>query len=330
MPAPLLSVQDLTTVFRIRGGSVTAVDRVSFDIHVGQIVGLVGESGSGKSATALSIAGLIERPGFILSGRILLDGKDLVGLPESELTHVRGRQIGYVFQDSMSSLNPTMRIGDHLVEVVRHHLGLRRRDAYNRAVAALMEVGIPRASERMSSYPHEFSGGMRQRTMLAMAMVIKPKLLIADEPTTALDVTIQAQILDLIKDLAQKHGTAVLLITHDLAVASQICDFIHVMYAGQIVESAPSQLLFDRPESPYTEGLLRCLPDIADDPDERFRAIEGTPVDMASPPAGCRFAPRCEYAREICVQSAPRLSPRSPAERMARCWASEKGGWRVA
>ncbi len=313
----LLEVSGLKTHFFTREGVVRAVDGVSLAIEAGSTLGLVGESGCGKSVTALSIMRLLPTPpAQIVSGSIRFDGRDLTGLSERELEDVRGREIGMVFQDPMTALNPTLTIGTQIVEVLERHLGLDRRGARRRAGELLAEVGIPRAHERLDDYPHRFSGGMRQRVGIAMAIACGPRLLIADEPTTALDVTVQAQVLDLLDDLRRERQMALLLITHNMGVVAESAHDVAVMYAGQIVEQAPAQELFDRPEHPYTEALLAALPDLDDSEARRGRlaAIPGRPPDLIDPPAACRFAPRCPYAElgDCCALEPPGLRELRP------------------
>jgi oligopeptide/dipeptide ABC transporter ATP-binding protein len=313
----LLEVSALRTHFFTREGVVHAVDGVSLDVEAGRTLGLVGESGCGKSVTALSIMGLLPTPpARIVSGSIRFDGRDLTQLSEHELEDVRGREIGMVFQDPMTALNPTLTIGTQIVEVLQRHLGLDRRSARRRAGELLAEVGIPRAHERLGDYPHRFSGGMRQRVGIAMAIACEPRLLIADEPTTALDVTVQAQVLDLLDDLRQGRQMALLLITHNMGVVAESADEVAVMYAGQIVERASAQELFGRPEHPYTEALLGALPDLDDSDARRSRlaAIPGRPPDLIDPPAACRFAPRCPYAErgDCCALEPPALRELRP------------------
>ena len=301
----LLSVRDLRVHFEIEDGTVRAVDGVSFDLRRGETLGIVGESGSGKSVTNLAILRLIpEPPGRIVSGELLFNGQDLLALPAREMRRIRGRRIGMIFQDPMASLNPFLSISKQLTEVTELHLGHTREQARAHAVGMLEMVGIPDAAARRRSYPHEFSGGMRQRVMIAMALSCQPELLIADEPTTALDVTIQAQILELIKKLKRDIGTSVVLITHDLGVVAGMADKIIVMYAGRVFENAPTRELFARPGNPYTKGLLRCVPDPTADRGELYQ-IPGLPPDTAHLPPGCPFAPRCELAEEICRREYP-------------------------
>jgi oligopeptide/dipeptide ABC transporter ATP-binding protein len=295
---PLLEVNDLKTYFYTREGVVQAVDGVSFTVDKGQTLGIVGESGCGKSVTALSIMGLIPKPpAKIAGGSVLFDGTDLTKLNEKQLQDVRGRRVAMIFQDPMTSLNPTFRIGTQITETLHRHYEIEKGPARKRAVELLEEVGIPRAAERLDDYPHQFSGGMRQRVMIAIALSCNPQLLIADEPTTALDVTIQAQILDLLDRLRQEHDMAMIIITHDMGVVAETADEIAVMYAGQIVEQAAALELFDNPEHPYTEALLGALPQLEGEGirQGRLTAIPGRPPDLVNPPEACRFAARCPY-----------------------------------
>ena len=307
--APLLSVRELRTWFAEDALTAKAVDGVSFDLARGETLGIVGESGSGKSVTNLSIMRLIPQPpGRIVSGEIVFDGQDLLTLPAEAMRRIRGKRIAMIFQDPMTSLNPFMRVSQQLMEVTRLHLGLSKAEAYEHAVQMLETVGIPDARNRVDGYPHEFSGGMRQRVMIAMALSCKPELLIADEPTTALDVTIQAQILELIKNLKRDTGTSVILITHDLGVVAGMTDRIMVMYAGRVFETAPTTELFARPSNPYTVGLLASVPDPTDDSHAELYQIPGLPPDVARLPPGCPFSPRCARAESICrEQSPPRI-----------------------
>src|SRR3712207_1852170 len=285
---PLLEVNDLRTHFFTREGVVQAVDGVSFTLEKGKTLGVVGESGCGKSVTALSLMGLIPKPpARIVSGEILFDGQDLAKLSERRLEDIRGRHIAMIFQDPMTCLNPTLTIGTQVGETLQRHLGMSRREARKRVGELLEEVGIPNARNRIDDYPHRFSGGMRQRVMIAMAISCNPRLLIADEPTTALDVTVQAQVLDLLEELRHEHDMAMIIITHDMGVVAEAADDIIVMYAGQIVEHAPTLELFDHPEHPYTEALLGALPHIEGDHarEERLTAIPGRPPDLVHPPA---------------------------------------------
>ena len=319
--APLLSIEDLRTEIRLRRATVHAIDGVSLTVDPGECLGIVGESGSGKTMTALSIMRLLPSGGAVTGGRIVVDGVDVAALPDSGMEEVRGNQIGMIFQDPLTSLNPTMTIGDQIAESVRLHRGASRQTALERAIEVLGLVGMPKPSERVSNYPHQLSGGMRQRVMIAMALACEPKLLIADEPTTALDVTIQKQILELIDSLRQRLKMAVILVTHDLGVIAGRADRVAVMYAGRIVETAPTDVLFARPRHPYTEALFEALPEKAGDEEavRRLYNIPGQPPDLTAPPPGCKFAPRCRYARESCVKAEPGLTDSGGAHRF-RCY----------
>ena len=318
--SPLLSVRGLTTEFKVDHGVVRAVDGVSFDVERGEILGVVGESGCGKSVTALSILGLLPAPrGRIVAGSVMLGGKDLTRLTEAQMRHVRGNRIAMIFQDPMTSLNPYLKVGEQLAEVCELHLGLSRRECWERAVALLERVRIPDPLKRAHQYPHELSGGMRQRAMIAMALLCEPELLIADEPTTALDVTIQAQVLELLLELCSERHLSVMLITHDMRVVASTCTRVMVMYAGRIVESAPTPALFDTPGHPYTRALLRSIPR-ADRRDKGpLFALEGLPprLDQGRFQA-CTFAPRCAFRRPACLAGEPELAAREPG-RSARC-----------
>ncbi|MEM9283087.1 MAG: ABC transporter ATP-binding protein [Verrucomicrobiota bacterium] len=290
----LLEVNDLRTWFHTRDGIVRAVDGVSFEVEAGETVGIVGESGSGKSVTCYSLLKLIPSPpGRIESGVAMFDGMDLLSLPEKQMRNIRGREIGLIFQDPMTSLNPYLKISTQLMEPLLIHEGISRTSALERAIAELEAVGIPDAADRIHSYPHEFSGGMRQRVMIAMALITRPKILIADEPTTALDVTIQRQVLDLIKQRQEDLGTAVIFITHDLAVVSEVCDYVNVMYAGRFVERAEVRTLFSKPRHAYTRALQKSIPALHAK-DEPLFTIPGLPPNLAEEITGCAFAPRCE------------------------------------
>ncbi|MBT5903964.1 MAG: ABC transporter ATP-binding protein [Opitutaceae bacterium] len=297
----LLSVQDLRTYFHTRNGIYRAVDGVSFDLDAGETLGIVGESGSGKSVTCYSLMGLIPSPpGRIESGKALFDGVDLLNCTPKEARSIRGKRISMIFQDPMTSLNPYMRISDQLIEPLMIHEDITKADALKRALEMLDAVGINDASSRIHYYPHEFSGGMRQRVMIAMALITKPELLIADEPTTALDVTVQAQILELIQKMQQEIGMGVIFITHDLGVVSGLCDRVQVMYGGRIVETADTRSLFYHPKHPYTRALQKSIPSMQPKGTELY-TIEGLPPDVSKPQAGCSFAPRCEFANEGCT-----------------------------
>lgn len=331
----LLEVNDLRTAFRTRQGRVRAVDGVSFRLQAAETLGLVGESGCGKSVTALSILRLLRMPpAEINGGEVRFDGRDLLRLPTRDLRKVRGSEIAMIFQDPMTSLNPVLTIGRHITEPLRQHLRMSRAQARERAIELLRLVGIPSPEARLRDYPHQFSGGMRQRVMIAMALSCNPKLLLADEITTALDVTIQAQILDLLRDLAREFGTACILISHDLGVVAGMTQRVHVMYAGQIVEKASTTALFDNPKMPYTWGLLRSTARLDRPRNERLIPIEGFPPNLAAPPGGCRFEPRCQYRRAICREREPELLAVSKADpgHEARCWGTQPvpgGGWLV-
>ncbi|MBF0529546.1 MAG: ABC transporter ATP-binding protein [Deltaproteobacteria bacterium] len=316
----LLDVNDLHTVFQTEEGLVGAVDGVSFTLDDGQVLGLVGESGCGKSVTALSIMKLVASPpGRISSGHILFQDRDLVGLPEEELRKLRGNQISMIFQEPMTSLNPVFTIGDQIGEVFRVHRGYSKTAALDAAVDMLKQVGIPEPKRRVSEFPHQLSGGMRQRVMIAMALACRPRLMIADEPTTALDVTIQAQILALMNDLRREIGMAILLITHNLGVVAEMADHVAVMYAGQIVESASVMDLFNRPAHPYTLGLLRSLPPAPTDPPrDKLTAIDGLVPSLLHLPSGCRFHDRCPDVFDLCSLKAPELYDLGEG-RSARC-----------
>jgi len=318
----LLTVENLRTWFRTEGGVVRAVDGVDFSLDAGKTLGLVGESGSGKSVSALSIMRLVERPGEVQQGsRILFGGRDLTTLPESELEKVRGADISMVFQEPMTSLNPVYRVGDQIAESVRLHRGASAKAASARAVEMLDLVGIPEA-RRARDYPHQLSGGMRQRVMIAMALACNPKLIIADEPTTALDVTIQAQILELMVSLREEFGMAILLITHDLGVVAEMCDDVVVMYAGRVVEQGPVEQVFTSPQLPYTEALLQSIPMLGMTQAEPLRVIRGSVPSPLDWPEGCRFRPRCDYAFEKCVEQ-PALFTVEP--QLSACWLCENG-----
>jgi oligopeptide/dipeptide ABC transporter ATP-binding protein len=317
----LLEVKDLKTHFFTRQGVVQAVDGVTFTVDKGQTLGIVGESGCGKSVTALSIMGLIPKPpAKIVGGQVLFEGKDLAPLKDRELQNVRGRQIAMIFQDPMTSLNPTIKIGTQITETLRRHFDIPKEDARKRAIELLDEVRIPHAAERLDDYPHRFSGGMRQRVMIAIALSCNPKLLIADEPTTALDVTIQAQILELLDRLREDFDSAVILITHDLGVVAEVADDIIVMYAGRVVEHGPKRQVFYDPQHPYTWGLLGSIPRLDRPKPERLHSIEGTPPSLINLPRGCKFRPRCPHAFDKC-QEEPELKNRvEDREHLDRCW----------
>ena len=319
MAEKLLEVQNLRTHFFTRTGVVKAVEDVSFYLEEGETLGVVGESGSGKSVTSLSIMRLIDKPGKIVGGKILFKGEDIAEMDEDRLLQIRGGKIAMIFQDPMTSLNPVLTVGFQIAEAVKTHLKLDDKAAMNRAAEMLERVRIPEARRRLNHYPHEFSGGMRQRVMIAIALSCNPQLLIADEPTTALDVTIQAQVLELIKGLSKEFRTATLLITHDLGVVAGTCDRVVVMYAGRVVESAPTHTLFKKPAHPYTQALLQAIPRPDEPPGSRLHAISGQPPSLINLPAGCPFAPRCVKAQARCRQELPPLETKG-AGQMAACF----------
>ncbi len=327
MKEALLSVRDLAVRFATPTGPVRAVDGVSFDLAEEETLALVGESGSGKSATCLALLRLLPAPaGRIERGQVLFRGRDLAALPERDLCRIRGREIAIVFQDPMTSLHPMLSIGRQLSEVAEVHLGLSRREARALAVRGLGEVGIPAPETRLANLPGELSGGQRQRVSIAMALLLRPKLLIADEPTTALDVTLQAEILELLTELRRRHGMAVVLVTHDLGLVAGTADRVLVLYAGRVVESAATDGLFRAPRHPYTLGLLESLPAVDGAPLQRLTPIPGEPPDLARLPGGCAFAPRCAFARERCTTAVPALEPLAgpPSERRSACFEVER------
>ncbi len=315
---PLLAIEDLEISFATESGMLPVVRGLDLTVNSGEVVGLVGESGCGKSVTSLAIMGLIPNPpGRITRGRILFNGANLLDLRENDMRAVRGNQISMIFQEPMTSLDPAFKVGEQIASTVRHHLGFSKREAWDRAVEVLSLVGIPGARNRVNDYPHMFSGGMRQRVMIAIALACEPSLLIADEPTTALDVTIQAQVLDLLRELQQDLGMAVVFVTHDLGVVSEVCDRVVVMYAGQAVEWAPTRQLFARPEHPYTQGLLECLP--AEHVGETLRPIPGTVPPPHQMPSGCFFHPRCRYSVPGTCDQHPIPSSEVGLDRGVRC-----------
>jgi oligopeptide/dipeptide ABC transporter ATP-binding protein len=318
----LLEVRHLKTYFYTQDGVVKAVDGVDFSVRRGEVLGLVGESGCGKSVTSLSVLRLIGQPGRIVEGEIIFDGQDLLRLSEGEMVHVRGNRISMIFQQPQSALNPVFRVGGQIAEVLDIHKNLKREAGARRAVELLQMVGIPDADQRAQAFPHELSGGMAQRVMIAMALACAPELLIADEPTTALDVTIQAQILDLMRDLRAKTDTAIILITHDLGVIAEMAERVAVMYAGRVVEEAEVETLFAHPLHPYTQGLIGSIP-VLGSVKERLEVIPGTVPNLVDLPPGCRFAPRCkarlEHTLEVCNQLEPDLLPVVPLQTV-RCW----------
>jgi len=318
-----LDVRGLRTRFGPERGGVVAVDGVSFTLRRGQTTALVGESGSGKSVTALSIMGLIEPPGRVVAGEVLLDGRDLRRADAREIESVRGARIGMVFQDPLTSLNPALTIGSQIAETILAHEAISRADANRRAVQLLEHVGVADAAARAQDYPHHFSGGMRQRVLIAAAIACRPDIIIADEPTTALDVTVQAKILRLLHDLQQEMHASLLLITHDLGVVASMADDVLVMYAGRVVEHADVDTLFHAPRHPYTQALLGCIAGIEDDRNAPLLPIEGAPPDLRHPPPGCRFAPRCRHALPACRAEPPALRPVGPAHDVACLRAEE-------
>jgi peptide/nickel transport system ATP-binding protein len=320
----LLEVRDLKTYFSTDDGIVKAVDGVTFSVEKGRTLGIVGESGSGKSVTCLTIMGLNNRRNTISSGEALFRGEDLLGMSARRLRDIRGNDIAMIFQDPMTSLNPVHKIGDQLVEAVQLHQDVTKKQARARAVELLKAVGIPRAERRVDDYPHQFSGGMRQRVMIAMALINDPDLLIADEPTTALDVTTQAQILSLMNRLQREFDSAIIIITHDLGVVAETADDVVVMYAAEVAEHAPVQQIFGRPHMPYTWGLLGSLPRLDTDTD-RLVQIKGQPPSLLRPPKGCRFHPRCPYVMDVCKQTDPPLEPLSDdPQHLAACHLDEE------
>ncbi len=324
--SPVLDVVNLKTVFRTRQGEVHAVNSVSFDLRAGELLGVVGESGSGKSVTMMSLLGLLPSPpAEIRDGQVLFERQDLLKADDRALRSVRGARIGFVFQDPMTSLNPVFTVGFQLMEPLRRHMRLTRGQARERAHELLALVGIPDAGRRLDDYPHQFSGGMRQRVMIAIALACDPKVLVADEPTTALDVTIQAQILELIRELRKKLGMAIIWITHDLGVIAGIADRVIVMYAGQIVEHAPVRELFGDPRHPYTRALLETVPKVRGPRDERLRVIEGQPPVLGAAPAACPFRPRCPWRMGRCDRENPARSPVGPEHDVA-CFRDARPG----
>lgn len=319
---PLLEVKNLKTYFYTEDGVVRAVDGVSFEVYPGEVLGLVGESGCGKSVTSLSIMRLISKPGRVDEGEILLDGENLLKLPEDEMIKVRGNRISMIFQQPQTALNPVFKVGDQLAEVLDVHQDLGKEAGWKRAVQLLKMVGVPDPERRAEAYPHELSGGMAQRVMIAMALACVPELLIADEPTTALDVTIQAQILDLMRDLRREMGTSVILITHDLGVVAEMAERVAVMYAGEIVEQTDVNTLFDEPLHPYTQGLIGSIP-VLGQIKERLDVIPGSVPNLVNLPQGCRFAPRCQarfkYGLSICTDIKPDLTEVKQGH-LVRCW----------
>jgi oligopeptide/dipeptide ABC transporter ATP-binding protein len=315
--APLLSVEDLRVQFWTRRGTVHAVNGVSFDIAAGETLGIVGESGCGKSVTSLAILGILPRAGRVTGGHAVFEGSDLIGRPDSELRRIRGREIAMIFQDPMTSLNPVLTVGRQIRESIETHFDMDRKQAERRVVELLEQVGIPEAKRRARDYPHQFSGGMRQRAMIAMALACEPKLLIADEPTTALDVTIQAQILDLLRALVADRDTALIMITHDLGVVAGMCERVHVMYGGMVMETGSAEDVFRSPRHPYTLGLLQSVPRLDTPRGRKLHPIEGAPRDMLRAPSACPFAPRCAYEVEQSRLQVPPLVEIAPGHKVA-------------
>jgi oligopeptide transport system ATP-binding protein len=314
---PLLRVEDLRVQFRTGRGLVHAVNGISFEIGPGETLGIVGESGCGKSVSSLALLGILARNGRVAGGRALFGGRDLLALSDAELRHVRGREIAMIFQDPMTSLNPVLTVGRQIREALQTHFGMDKSSAMRRAADLVDQVGIPSAELRLKDYPHQFSGGMRQRAMIAMALACEPKLLIADEPTTALDVTIQAQILDLLRKLVVEHETALIMITHDLGVVAGMCERVNVMYAGLFVETGGAAQLFARPRHPYTLGLLQSVPRLDSARRHRLQPIEGAPPNLVRPPTACPFAPRCRYEVEESRREVPPLRQLEPGHHVA-------------
>ncbi|MBI1217660.1 MAG: ATP-binding cassette domain-containing protein [Rhodobacteraceae bacterium] len=328
---PVLDVRGLKTVFRTRGGEVHAVNTVSFDLKPGELLGVVGESGSGKSVTMMSLIRLLPSPpADVRGGQVLFDGTDLLTCSDQRLRDIRGGKIGFIFQDPMTSLNPVFTVGFQIMEPLRRHMGLNKAQAAKRAAELLELVGIPDARQRLKDYPHQFSGGMRQRVMIAIALACDPQVLIADEPTTALDVTIQAQILELVKELRQKLGMAIIWITHDLGVIAGIADRVMVMYGGQIVEQAPVKELFRNPQHPYTRALLKTVPGVLGERPEKLNVIEGQPPILMSEPSFCAFRDRCAYAFDRCGHENPARVPIGAGHDVACLRAPVTGGSRDA
>ncbi len=323
--ANVLQVENIITRFNTQDGKVFAVNGISFDLKEGELLGVVGESGSGKSVTMMSLLKLLPMPpAEIVEGRALFENQDLIQMDLNQLRKIRGGKIGFIFQDPMTSLNPVLTVGYQLMEPMREHLGLSREEARKKAIELLDLVGIPMAQSRLKDFPHQFSGGMRQRVMIAIALACDPKVLIADEPTTALDVTIQAQILDIVKRLRKELGMAIIWITHDLGVVAGIADRVAVMYGGFIVEQAPVKKLYSIPKHPYTQGLLSTLPKLEGERTERLESIKGQPPDLHSNPDSCPFAPRCIHVSEKCQNENPRLEMTDPEHQVACWWNTEK------
>ena len=324
-PEVLLEVNDLKVSFYTPVGEVKAVDGISYRLKEHEVMGIVGESGSGKSVEAYSIIGLLQNPGKVIGGSIFFEGENVLDYDDEKMRQFRGNKVSMIFQNPMTCLNPVYTVGDQLTEALTcHNKEIGKAEARERAIEMLKLVGINNADKRMDQYPHEFSGGMRQRAMIAMALICSPKLLIADEPTTALDVTIQAQILELMKDIQRKTGMAIIFITHNLGVVAEICDRVSVMYAGHIVEQGSVNDIFYRPAHPYTRGLLRSMPRVDELEHERLIPIDGTPVDLLNPPAGCAFGPRCESCMKICLNRQPPIIKVGEDGHLSACWLQVK------
>ena len=316
----LLEVKDLKVSFFTPAGEVKAVDGISYNLGYNEVMGIVGESGSGKSVEAYSIIGLLQKPGKVVGGSITFDGQDLLSFDEEQMRNIRGKDISMIFQNPMTCLNPVYTIGNQLMEALQcHDDKITKEEAWDRAVHMLELVGINNAEKRMTQYPHEHSGGMRQRAMIAMALISEPKLLIADEPTTALDVTVQAQILDVMKDIQKRVNTSIIFITHNLGVVAEVCDKVSVMYAGKIVEQGDVNDIFYNPQHPYTKALLASMPRLDEDGHERLIPIEGTPIDLLNPPQGCNFGPRCKECRKICLSKKPPYADLGNGH-ISACW----------
>jgi peptide/nickel transport system ATP-binding protein len=327
MTAPLLEVKNLRVEFPTRRGTLLALDDISFDISPGEILGVVGESGAGKSLTGAAIIGLLEPPGRIAGGEVRLAGQRIDNLPYEQMRAIRGRQIGAIFQDPLTSLNPLYTVGRQLIETIRTHLPVSEEQARARAIKLLQETGIPAAEARIDMYPHQFSGGMRQRVVIALALAAEPKLIVADEPTTALDVSIQAQIISLLKRLCKEHGAAVMLVTHDMGVIAETCDRVAVMYAGRIAEVGPVGAVIHQPQHPYTVGLMGSIPAMDEDR-ERLLQIDGAMPRLSAIPAGCAFNPRCPQVFDRCRVERPSLMPAGATR--AACWLHDTAGRRAA
>ena len=316
----LIEVKDLKVSFYTPAGEVKAVDGITYSLGYNEVMGVVGESGSGKSVEAYSIIGLLQSPGKVIGGSITFEGEDLLAYTPEQMRQFRGNKVSMIFQNPMTCLNPVYTIGNQLTEALLcHDSSISKEEAWKKAVEMLEKVGINNAEKRMKQYPHEFSGGMRQRAMIAMALICKPKLLIADEPTTALDVTIQAQILELMKELQKEENTSIIFITHNLGVVAEICDWVSVMYAGKIIEQGRVNDIFYNPQHPYTKGLLASMPRLDEETAERLIPIEGTPIDLLNPPKGCNFAPRCSECRKICLRAKPPFSDMGDGH-ISACW----------